>query len=108
MISPIKTASRRSRTRGVFPSPSEIEFTASFASRTPRPFAAGSSESPRCTIRTELDLVANLPAAAYQVFVTGQLLDADGSARVKFVRTDADFRTHAEFSAVGKLCGCIV
>src|ERR1700724_1004920 len=53
-------------------------------------------------------LSANLPAAAHHVFVTGQLLHADGPTGVKFIRADADFRTHAEFSAVGKLSGRIV
>src|ERR1700733_671535 len=53
-------------------------------------------------------LVANLSAAAYHVLVAGQLLHADGTARVKFVRADADLRAHAEFAAVGELRGRIV
>src|ERR1700679_2761869 len=48
-------------------------------------------------------LVADLPAAAYHVLVARQLLHAHGTARVKFVRADADFRAHAEFAPVGEL-----
>src|SRR5208282_391029 len=51
---------------------------------------------------------ASLPATAYDVFVAGQLLDADRSARMKFIGTDADFRAHSEFAAVGELCGGVM
>src|SRR5271169_2268872 len=47
--------------------------------------------------------VANLAAAAHHIFVAGQLRHADRTARMKFGGADADFSTHAEFAAVGKL-----
>src|SRR6267142_1942077 len=53
-------------------------------------------------------LTANLSATPHHVLITGQLLDADRSAGMKFVRADADFRAHAEFAAVGKLSGRVV
>jgi hypothetical protein len=53
-------------------------------------------------------LAADLPAAAYHVLVARQLLHAHRTARVEFVRADADFRAHAEFAAVGELRGRIV
>src|ERR1700736_5614492 len=51
---------------------------------------------------------SNLSAAPHQILVTGQLFHAHRSTRVEFVGTDADFRTHPEFAAVGELGGRIV
>src|SRR5580700_9404834 len=94
----------RSRMKAASPSPSANGCAGNFAWRTPRPSATGCGASLRCTIHTasERNLAANLPAAAHHILVAGQLFDADGSARVKFVRADADLGAHAEFAAVGK------
>src|SRR5882762_4292655 len=44
-----------------------------------------------------------LPGAVDAIFETGQLLGADRAAGVKLTRGDSDFRTEAEFAAVGEL-----
>src|SRR5277367_123205 len=94
----------RSKMKAASPSPSANVCAGNFASRMPRPSAPGCGASPRCTIHTASErLAANLPAAPHHIFVAGQLLDADGSARMKLVRADADLGAHAEFAAVGKL-----
>src|SRR5580700_8286573 len=100
----------RSRMKAVSPSPSANGCAANIAWRTLRPSAHGCGASPRCTIHTasERNLAANLPAAPHQVLVAGQLFDADGSARMEFVRADADLGAHAEFAAVGKLSRRVV
>src|SRR5258708_7237308 len=48
-------------------------------------------------------LGADLAAAPHDILVAGQLLDADRTASVEFVRTDADLGAHAKLGAIGKL-----
>jgi hypothetical protein len=51
---------------------------------------------------------ASLAIAAHAVLERGQLLDANWPARVHLARRNANFRSHAEFAAIGKLCRCIM
>src|SRR5580704_4377325 len=44
-----------------------------------------------------------LPAAAYTIFETGELLDPDRSARMHAAGSDADLGAEAELAAVGEL-----
>src|SRR3954471_24471481 len=44
-----------------------------------------------------------LAGAADDIFENGELFDADGTARVQLAGADADFRAHAEFTAIGEL-----
>ena len=49
-----------------------------------------------------------LPAAAYAVFESRQLLDADRAARVQPAGSDADLGAEAELAAIGELRRSIV
>src|SRR5262245_50670679 len=65
-------------------------------------------KAPRGFTRTQFTLPTQLTRASYDVLVARQLLDTYGPARVELVGGDADLGAHAELSAVGELCRCIV
>lgn len=48
-------------------------------------------------------LRAGLAGAANHILVAGQLFGPDWTTGVELVGGDADFRTHAKFTAIGKL-----
>src|SRR4051812_12810076 len=65
---------------------------------------------PRCTdSRAEGSGALNpyLAAAAHNGLVGGQFRQADGAARVQFLRADADLGSQAEFVAVGEAGGSV-
>src|SRR6476469_6555406 len=60
------------------------------------------------TARAMLRSRPRLPGAVDAIFEAGQLLRADRAAGVKFPGGDADFRTEAEFAAIGELGGSVM
>src|SRR5690606_40086100 len=58
--------------------------------------------------RSQNESASNLPVAAHAIFERGQLLDADRPTRMHLAGGNADFRSHAELTAIGKLRGGIV
>ena len=55
-----------------------------------------------------VELRPNLAGASDLIFEGGELVHADGPARVHFSGGDANFCAKAKFAAIGKLGGCIM
>src|SRR5579871_625244 len=70
---------------------------------TPPPKQPSADRSWQQSRRRKCSLWSRLSAAVDAVFETGQLLDADGTARMQSPSGDSDLAAKTEFAAVGKL-----
>lgn len=50
----------------------------------------------------------DLAAAVDDIFETGELFHTNRPTGMESARRDTNFRTHSEFTTVGKLCRCIM